>query len=217
MSSRPSSSDEGLTLVELLIASSLLLLAILMFSGALLISQRTQIRDAEYSAANDAAHLAIAEIDRQVRSGYVIATPPSVSGTADGVKIFTMTNGQARCALWVVAPPAVATEPMLAQGLYMKTWNPATQTQPTAFGAAGGWRLVAGDLVGADSSTFTIDTANVASDVFPTMEMVLHLNASRDKRQLQEIEIRSQFASRNSPRALDPYGATNSTAGAACG
>lgn len=212
---RPFECDEGTTLVELLVASSLLVLAIGMFGLSLYISQRAQMTNADYSLANDAAHLAIVEIDRQLRSGYVIDEPTSLSGSADSVKIFTMSNGQARCAIWAIAPLTLAGS-LEAQSLYVRTWNPATQTQPTSFGSAGAWRLVAGGLVGANSQSFTVDKTNEAADVFPTLRMVLSLTASDDPgRPDQAVDIRSTFTSRNVPRKADPF--STGTARTACG
>lgn len=200
--------EEGLTLIELLVASALMVVAFGMFTTALAVSQRTQIRDTEYSAANDGVHLAMAEIDRQVRSGYVIQQPTLYSGTIDGVRIFTLGSGQAKCVMWVVASaPSGST-----QALYTKSWA-ASDSPPSSFQAAS-WRLVADGIVGADAATFQVMTPY--SSLFPALEMVLKLNFS-STRAAQEIEVRSQFVSRNVPRTSDPYsGAGTSTTGGAC-
>lgn len=218
--------EDGISMVEIMTSSSLVLIALTIFGAALLISNRTQIRDTEYSRANDSANLAVAMIDRQIRSGYVVATAP-LGKAADAVKIFTLTAGQPQCVMWAVAPPFDPQDPLMAQGLYIHTWNPAIPNQkaPTEFSSAGGWRLITGDIVGADDNTFYIKDSlwigNQKKDVFPTLEMILHLNASkggvsRDGRAAQEIQVRSRFTSRNSQRAVDPFGAAGAKTGTTC-
>lgn len=198
--------DAGLTLVELLIASSLLLVALAMFGLALNVSQRAQIRDSEYSYANDSAHLALVEMDRQLRSGYAISEASPLTGTTDSVKIFTMTNAKPKCAMWAIATAPGNPDPTPTQNLYVLTWTPGAKL-PDAFTATTAplWRMVASDIVDANANTFKVNTSTVGYQTLPTLEVLLHLNAAHDDRADQAIEIQSVFTSRNYPRFQDPY------------
>lgn len=215
--------DAGTTLVELMVASSLFFIALTMFGLVLYVSQRTQIRDSEYSSVNDSVHVAAMEIDRQLRSGYVVAEPATLPGAADSVKIFTVSSVGARCVMWAIAPPTNPADPMAPQSLYTRTWDPESESPPTAFAAGSGWRVAATGIVKADPSSFVIGNASFgsvnAADVMPTLLMYLRLNASRDKRDGQEIEFQSKFTSRNTPRlGQDTYGLTTAQAvQGACG
>lgn len=209
--SRRGAGELGVSLIEVLVAFSLMLVALTMFGVALTVAQRTQIRDSEYSAVNDSVHLAIAAMDRQIRSGYVLNGSTAVGGAADYVRIFTATSTSARCILWVIYPTTSVATPFLEQGLYTKSWVLGASAPP--FNPAT-WRLVARGIVGADGNAFVIETPS--GQVLPRLRLHLHLNVSRDERKQQEIEISSTFTSRNSPRALEPIGTTSTTTGGAC-
>lgn len=191
-------------MVEVMTSSALILIALTMFGAALFISSRTQVRDSEYSTANDSANLAIAMIDRQVRSGYVMPEPPSLGvRVADAVTVYTLSNGIPECVIWAVA--SIPDDPLGAQGLYFRSWNAFDGERPSDFGEGAGWRLALGSIRSASSDAFIVDHELAGRDVLPRLTMLLHLNASKEGRAGQEIEIRSTFTSRNSPRALDPF------------
>lgn len=208
--------DAGLTLVELMIASALFLVALLMFGASLYVTQRMQIREDQYSQSNDAVHLAMQTIDRQIRSGYVV-TDTAVVGTDDSVKIFTEAGGTPTCVIWALAGSATG-----SQSLYTTSWSPVSGTAPS-FSVPSKWRLVATGIVNSqntallpmDSAFLKVSGAN--SDILPSLSVRLYLNAS--SRTLQTIEISSTFTSRNVPRTNEQVVglATGTLKGGACG
>jgi prepilin-type N-terminal cleavage/methylation domain-containing protein len=204
--------DAGLTLVELLVAMSLFLVAITMFGGSLYVMQRMQITDDQYSQANDQVHLALQTIDRQIRSGYVISVPVAPAGADAAVKIYTEAGGKPRCVMWVVANPAVQ-DPRLAPGtksLYTTAWDPTgtDTTVPSSlqtFNATSKyWIPMASDLwnwlvVPGPVQPFTVTSGNTS--ILPTLNVAFRLNAST--RSTATIEVASTFTSRNVPRQLE--------------
>lgn len=223
-------SDSGLTLVELLVAMALFLVALLMFSGSLWTVQRMQRIDDEYSRQNDAALLAFQSIDRQVRSGYVAGTG-AITGADEGVRIYTEAGGKPQCVMWVLATP-VAGGP---QGLYTTSWWPldstATyKTAPTSFSATstGVWRQVVGDVWNKLLSKTALTSLSASGGILASLQVDLWVNdatvqavwwtdtvkyaAFLDRAKRQAVEVSSYFTSRNAPRSGEnPFGATGTT------
>ena len=194
--------DAGLTLVELLVAMSLFLVAITMFGGSLYVMQRMQITDDQYSQANDQVHLALQTIDRQIRSGYVISVPVAPAGADAAVKIYTEAGGKPRCVMWVVANPAVQ-DPRLAPGtksLYTTAWDPTgtDTTVPSSlqtFNATSKyWIPMASDLwnwlvVPGPVQPFTVTSGNTS--ILPTLNVAFRLNASTRSTATIEVDRKS--------------------------
>lgn len=133
MIERPSG-DEGLTLVEMMVALSLLLVALVMFGNVLFAVQKASSRGDQLSRASDAAYMALTEMDRQLRSGYIASTT-AVGGTLATVRILTEAYTPAgsqypvpRCVVWSVVDMGSG-----RQGLYTAWWNatPNSATTPT--------------------------------------------------------------------------------------
>lgn len=203
--------DAGLTLVELLVAMSLFLVAMVMFGTSLYVTQRMQASNGQYSRANDQAHLALQAIDRQIRSGYVIAVPVPPANTDAAVKIYTEAGGTPRCVMWVVAAPgqADATVTPGTKWLYTTSWDPTGATLPGSlptFAANGKyWATAATDLwnwlvVPGPIAPFTITTP-LSTSVLPTLNVAFLLNASQ--RAEATVEVGSAFTSRNVPRQAE--------------
>ena len=68
-------SQAGFTLVEMLIAMSLLTIVMVVFLSALMTSQTTVNRSTVRSVSNDQSRLAIQELDKEIRSGNVLYDP----------------------------------------------------------------------------------------------------------------------------------------------
>jgi prepilin-type N-terminal cleavage/methylation domain-containing protein len=219
--------DAGLTLVELLVAMSLFLVAITMFGGSLYVMQRMQITDDQYSQANDQVHLALQTIDRQIRSGYVISVPVAPAGADAAVKIYTEAGGKPRCVMWVVANPAVQ-DPRLTVGtksLYTTAWDPTgtdttvPSTLQTFSAKSKYWILAASNLwnwlvVPGPVQPFTVTSGNTS--ILPTLNVAFRLNAST--RSAATIEVASTYTSRNVPRQLEQIATTGTpTKASVCG
>lgn len=186
-------SDRGFTLVEILVAMSLLLVALTMFGSVLFAVQRSGSRQDQLSRAADSAYQAIAEMDRQLRSGY-IASQTSVSGTIDSVRIYTESfapgsgSTVARCVAWAVVDLASG-----SQGLYTVWWTPGASgtTTPLSYnsatrsfsvssvsGGASGFRLVADGLTGASDRTFEVPA--ITGDLGQKLVVTLQLREATD-------------------------------------
>jgi prepilin-type N-terminal cleavage/methylation domain-containing protein len=173
-------SEAGFTLVEMLIAMSLLTIVMVVFLSALFASQTTVNRSTARSTSNDQARLALQELDKEVRSGNVLydpsnCPPPPVSPggpptcfPSDGITqnmsllVYTQTNANSRnpgnqCVQWRITQPD-------ANGLselQRRAWSVNWQSDGFVFG----WRDVADNIVnrqppaGSATAAFTLDPA----------------------------------------------------------
>lgn len=95
-------SDVGMSLVEVLVALTLFLLAFAMFGGTLVASTRAADASQDMGAITDQARLALAQLDRQVRFGYMIQNA-TITGAASAVKVLTPNSlGDLECWFWAV-------------------------------------------------------------------------------------------------------------------
>ena len=72
-----------MTLVEVIIATSLLGIVSLVFTTVLASVQNAVVAQDVRTELNDQSRLALADIDRQVRSGNLLYNPSSETGTID--------------------------------------------------------------------------------------------------------------------------------------
>lgn len=203
MIGRPIASDDrGLTLVELLIAMSLLLVALVMFGSALFAVQTAGARGDQLGRAADSAYQALTEMDRQLRSGYIASETRFTGADAnvvDMVRIYTEAyappagttspNTVARCVAWAVVNMVSG-----KQGLYTVWWTPTptgskptfnastrTFTVPTNSGVTNvaGTRLVTDELTGASASTFSVPS--ISGDLGQRLVVTFQLREATDK------------------------------------
>lgn len=224
--------EEGMSLIELMVGMSLLLVALLMFGSALYITQRSAQQSSNYSIANDAVHLAMQDIDRQLRSGYVVNTA-QIGAAAAGraVRIYTEATGSPRCVAWALAA-APGSSTSLA--LYTASWagnQTLAQSGITSSFARAPWRMVTdgltlekrnadGTLFSSLSSPFSVDTKAGNLRVLPSLDVTLWLLASprEGSGDLRVIEVASSFTSRDVPRTGETVigAAAGTTKGTAC-
>jgi prepilin-type N-terminal cleavage/methylation domain-containing protein len=123
----------GLTLVELVVAMSILSIVMLVFLTTLTTIQRAVVDEQTRSETTNQARLAVQSIDRQVRSGNLLYNP-SLEPTLPNytLRIFTQSNGDARCALWQIND---------SQQLVYRSWPPLTPEDATP------WHVVAEGVV----------------------------------------------------------------------
>jgi prepilin-type N-terminal cleavage/methylation domain-containing protein len=155
-------SEAGFTLVEMLIAMSLLTVVMVVFMGALFTAQNTVNRSTARSTSNDQARLAVQELDREIRSGNVLYNPancPPPPGNPAGLPtcdaavgitpnmsllVYTQTNANTRnpgneCVQWRITP----VDALGLSHLQRRAWSVNWQTDGIVFG----WRDVAEDVV----------------------------------------------------------------------
>jgi prepilin-type N-terminal cleavage/methylation domain-containing protein len=107
--------DDGMTLVEVIIATSLLGIVSLVFTTVLASVQNAVVAQDVRTELNDQSRLALADLDRQVRSGNLLYNPSSETGTIDpfGVaasgymfRVYTQVKfagtDDPRCSLWAI-------------------------------------------------------------------------------------------------------------------
>lgn len=221
--------DEGMTLVELLVSMAMLMIALVLFGLALYITQRSAQQSSSYSRANNAVHLALQDIDRQVRSGYVVSDAP-IGSVLKGwaVRIYTESSGVPRCVAWAVAPgPA----PSTTLALYTIDWPGAKTALEAAVPSSvtkAPWRFVTDGLVAQKVGTDGVSTLPHAFsvvdpsglDIMNSLDIAFWLLASprEGAGELKVTELSSSFTSRNEPRATDTVvgSITSKSKAAAC-
>ncbi len=204
--------DDGLTMVELLVAMIVFALAVaLAFSAVIMVMRKSN--DAQQSAdAQYQLRAAVAQIDRQVRSGNVLFSPkdehtPSdcqgvdqYSGTC--MRIYTQSNGDEKCVQWqlMVDPDAAGT-----YLLRTRSWEPNWTTG----GTVNDWGIVARGLhydggtdpaayaAGDTKPPFTLSSAiSTAVKPYGDRMLVVHLEAT-DTRNGHPIAVDSSITGRN--------------------
>jgi uncharacterized protein (TIGR02599 family) len=128
--------DEGLTLVELLVAMMILGIVMTVMTSVLISIQRAVVTQDNRSTNLDQARLALQTIDRQVRSGNLLYNPNIESPAYFQIRIYTQSNaptyGAARCVVWQINS---------SQQLITRSW-PANQPD-----LATGWYIAATGVV----------------------------------------------------------------------
>ncbi len=119
--------ERGITLVEVLIATAILGIVMLVFTSTLSSMQQAVVAEDVRTRLNDQARLALADLDRQVRSGNLLYDPDDEIGTVDPFdvtaagfmfRVYTQTKFTAtdepRCATLVGRRSAAPALPLLA-------------------------------------------------------------------------------------------------------
>lgn len=143
--------EAGMTLVELMVALSLLLLVLGIFFSSLFVVQSAVARQSARTNSNDQARLAVEELDREIRSGNVLYDPSLLPPTPIGgpqstdlvpymqLLVYTQTDATTldpgnRCVQWLIDGQ---------QQLVVRSWSVTWQTD----GTVTGWRVVADHIV----------------------------------------------------------------------
>lgn len=184
--------DEGMTLVELVVAMSMLGVVLLIFTSVLASVQRTMVVNQRYSEANDEARLALQQLDRELRSGNVITDPAdAISGFTGApanqrLLIYTQANlptrGQALCELWKVTTD---------HDLQVRRWVPGSTSWTTS------WVTVADAVVNRSTgvNAFTMNSDPLKGE--RTVDVRLQVNPDYDGNPDRTIEVRSSLTGRN--------------------
>ena len=183
-----------MTLVELVVAMSMLGVVLLIFTSVLASVQRSVVENQRYSEANDSARLALQQLDRELRSGNVINDPADpIVGVSDTdyppqqrLLIYTQANlpsrGQAECELWRIT----------ASGeLQARRWIPGSATWSTP------WRTVAEHIVNQTTGTdaFTMNSDPLKGE--RTIDIWFQVNPDIEDSPGRTIDIRASLTGRN--------------------
>ena len=90
---RDASGEAGLTLVELMVTTLILGIALSIVMSIMFSVQKTFGRQSDRSLSNDQARLAVEEIDREIRSGNLLYSPTSAGMN---LIVYTQTNAPTR-------------------------------------------------------------------------------------------------------------------------
>lgn len=198
-------SDEGMTLVEMLVSMLVFSVAVTLVYGAVIFTMRTMNESQQSSDAVTEARLALATIDRQVRSGNVLYSPANepalYSGcTADPdplksagtcMRIYTQSNGDEKCVQWQVLDDGSGNG---TADLRVRSWE---TTYPA--GDATDWSVAARGLVLSSDQPFTLLGAESPYD-----ERLLRVQIDvRDERTGGTSSIVSSLAGRNTSYGYD--------------
>jgi type II secretory pathway pseudopilin PulG len=193
---RRTTAEEGMTLVELMVAMFVLGFVMLVFTQVLASVQRGVVVQENLSRTLDQARLAVEQLDREIRSGNVLYDPAlenngltSCTGCVAGytLRVYTQSNADTRgyqCALWQVDDQ---------QQLLTRQWPP---NDP---GSATGWRVVATGIVNRSLSpaepAFTIETDPLKGD--RTVNIALAANEDLVHRPTQTVRVEASLTGRN--------------------
>ncbi|HEX6261605.1 MAG TPA: hypothetical protein VF097_02025 [Actinomycetota bacterium] len=128
--------QSGVTIPEVTIALSVMLLVAGAFLSVVISLQANLVRQQRRSENNDQARLAIEQLDREIRSGNVLYNPATEADPYYGLRIYTQANAPTRtpsfqCVQWLIEDDQ----------LKRRSWPP---NQPEL---AGSWRVVAEGIV----------------------------------------------------------------------
>ncbi|CAN5115635.1 hypothetical protein BH11ACT1_BH11ACT1_13700 [soil metagenome] len=197
--------DRGTTLIELLVSMGIFSLCMTVVFGAVILVMRKSLDVQKSADAASELRLALAQIDRQVRSGNVLFSPAdeaSYVGTCVGdaatnsgtcMRIFTQSNGSEKCVQWQLIDDAAHPGTLL---LRTRSW--ATTWVTT--GDLTGWATVARGLTltpsvtpGETNNPFKLEGATT-----PYKERLLDVRLeSLDKRRGTSVVIKSSLSGRN--------------------
>ncbi len=207
---RALSSDEGMTLVELLV--SMIVFAILMaITTAVMIDLMYMSRENLGRVnATENGRLGLSQIDRQVRSGNVILDPSLETASGSGVapyysmRIYTQEGGTPKCAQWRV----IDADGDGFGSLEYRQWSPNYPTDPDVQE----WGVVAHDLQvtpfvtpdPADPTTWppfwkdpTTAIASGGATVAQNVRITLHVKTPEMREEAKPVTISSVVTGRN--------------------
>lgn len=173
--------DRGLTMTELIIAMGIFgILMAIVFSIMIMLTY--QAKDSLARAESvEQARLGISHIDRQVRSGNLIANPANETFANSGVapyfslRIYTQEDGNDQCVQWRV----IDHDGDGFHDLEFRSWEPSDATDHTD------WAVVAHNIVVPDA----IDTTAPTGESWPPF-FVDNANVGQSESQFVRITLR---------------------------
>ena len=204
----PDRTEQGSTMIELLVSMAVFSMAVALAFGAVIQVMQMSNEAQQSSDAQSELRIAVAQIDRQVRSGNVLFSPadePALLGGCDAVgafggtcmRIYTQSNGDQKCVQWQLRedPDAAGT-----YQLRTRSWDP---DWATGVGDVNPWGVVARNLnydAGTTKAPFTLSRAlETGSDVtaYGDRMLVLHIEAIDERRPGHPIAVESSITGRN--------------------
>jgi prepilin-type N-terminal cleavage/methylation domain-containing protein len=187
--------EDGITLVEVMIAMSIMGLVMAVFGTTLASVQRAVGREDNLTQTLNQTQLAIQQLDREIRSGNVLYNPAlegagqaSCSGCVPNytVRVYTQANADTRstyyCTLWKVDTNGV---------LWTRQWPPSDPS------SAGDWRTVATGIVSRSlgEPAFALDTDPLKGS--RTLNVSLAVNDDYIHNPTQTVRVQQALTGRN--------------------
>ena len=181
--------EEGVTLPELMIALSVMMVVAGIFLTAVVSVQTNVARQERRSDNNDQARLAIEQLDREVRSGNVLYNPQFETLPYYSFRVFTQSNANTstppfRCVQWVISED---------RELVRRQWPPGEPDD------ASGWRVVAEHIVnrapGIGEPAFNLDAEPSKGGRTVNVKLVVNGNLENESR--ATIRIQTALTGRN--------------------
>jgi prepilin-type N-terminal cleavage/methylation domain-containing protein len=182
------SDERGFTLPELMITVSMLVIVVAMFLGILENVNTAVGRQQARSISNDDARLAVARLDREIRSGNVLYNPADEADPHYTLRIYTQANATTetpsfQCVQWVIED----------RQLLRRSWPPG---EPESVGA---WTVVAENVVNADPDVnvpaFSLDPDPNKGE--RTVDIVLIVDSTPDDPTNRAVRIETSLTGRN--------------------
>ena len=171
-------SDDGFSLMELMVVLLLMGIVIPVIVGVMYAAQSNLERDISRSVTNDQVRLAMKSLDREVRSGNVVYDPmtevyaPGDVAAGMSFRIYTQSNAPSRgatagdsgfrCVQWRITSPTSATPNELQRRMWIPGPNPAKPSWITVATGVRNRSPVPGDSV---VSAFSQNTEGNRIDV----------------------------------------------------
>lgn len=178
--------ERGLSLAELMVASFIFGIVMLVFTTTMASVQRAVVRQDNLSRTNDQARLAMEQLDREIRSGNVLYDPAVESDPNYVVRVYTQSNAPSRgtfsCVLWQLDDEG---------RLLTRRWPPSDPSSATD------WRVVATGIVNQALSVpaFVLDADPAKGG--RTLTVTFRVNDDLDRNPTQTIEITESLTGRN--------------------
>ena len=188
-----------MTLVELLVATMILGIVMIVVSSVFASIERSIVLQNNLSTTLDQGRLAVEQLDRELRSGNVLYDPSlenavggitSCTGCVAGytLRIYTQSNADTsagyRCELWKIDTN---------EQLLVRTWAPDDPTGPSTTN----WRLAATGVVNRTLSTtaFALDPDTLKAS--RTLNVTLSLNSDYSHHPTQTETLQAALTGRN--------------------
>jgi type II secretory pathway pseudopilin PulG len=183
-----------MTLVEVMVASSIMGIVLLVFTTVLSSVQRGVVTQDKLNQNLDQVNLAVQELDRELRSGNVLYDPMLENGSGPGaltscagcvagytLRVYTQTNAESKCILWKID----------SGDLMVRQWPP---NQPDA---ATSWRIAAEDVVNVDLGQYAFQLDPDPLKGGRTLDVLYAVNGDLTNRPGQTVRIQASLTGRN--------------------
>lgn len=195
--------EGGFTLTELLVSMTVFSICMAVALSAVLLALDKSNDVQQSGDAAGQVRLALAQIDRQVRSGNVLFSPSNepahvascTSGASNSgtcMRIFTQSNGPEKCVQWQILPdPAAPSTNVLRTRSWALDWQ-STNDYTT-------WSTVVNGLATPSSDPFVLEGASS-----PYKERLLNVSIEAwDARREKPVTITSSLSGRNTTYGYD--------------